>query len=213
MTDKNPPKTKLELHPSEDIWTAVARELARNPDSPTSLKFMSAMKQAMAPRTQAVEQVVDALEARILLDGEQTRAAVQAAIQHWEKECGEQMESSVLEDLKKSARKRIEHNQRQPPALESILANSPETPDAGYRLGLHLEGIQGTWHRLWGLICLVFSFDADPGKDDGVATIRSQFEGLLGRTMSVQEWDALVAHAKNHYETVMKPLLGGGGGG
>jgi hypothetical protein len=212
MAEREPPKTKLVQRPGEDIWTAMARELGRNPDSPASLKIMSAVKQAMGPRSQAVDQVVDALEAQLRQDGEQERAAVQAATQHWERECGVQMDSTLLEDLKKSAQDRIEHSRRQPPSLESILTSKPQTTDTGYRLGLHLEGLQGTWHRLWGLICLVFSFEKDPRKDAGVATMRSQFEELLGRTMSDQEWDALVAHAKNHYETVMKPSFGGVGG-
>jgi len=212
MADRHPPKTKLELRPDEDIWTAMARELASNPDSPASLKIMSAVNQAMSPRSQAVDQVVQALEAQLRQDSEQERAAVQAAIQHWERECGVQMESSLLEDLTRSARQRIEHSRRQPPSMDSILSSRPQTTDTGYQLGLHLEGLEGTWHRLWGMICLVFSFDGNVANDPGVATVRSQFEARLGRTMATQEWDALVAHAKNHHETVMKPTLGGQSG-
>ena len=208
MADRDPPKTKLEQRPGEDIWTAMARELASNADSPASLKIMSAVNQAMAPRAQAADQVVLALEAQLLEDGEQQRAAVQAAIQCWERECGVQMESSVLEDLTKSARSRIERSRRQPPSMDSILTSRPQTTDTGYRLGVHLEGLEGTWHRLWGMICLVFGFDDDIATDTGVATVRAQFEKLLGRSMSPQEWDALVAHAENHHETVVKPTLG-----
>lgn len=208
MADRDPPKTKLEQRPGESVWTAMARELATNPDSPASLNIMSAVGQAMKPRSQAVDQVVTALEAQLLENREQQRAAVQAAIQHWERECGTQMESSVLEDLGKYAHERIERRRRQPPAMESILASRPATTDTGYRLGIHLEGLEGTWHRLWGMIVLVFGFGNDVGTDDGVAAVRAQFEQLLGRGMSLQEWNALVAHAKNHHETVMKPVLG-----
>ena len=113
---------------------------------------MSAVNQAMAPRAQAADQVVLALEAQLLEDGKQQRAAVQAAIQYWERECGVQMESSVLEDLTKSARSQIERSRRQPPSMDSILTSRPQTTDTGYRLGVHLEGLEGTWHRLWGMI-------------------------------------------------------------
>lgn len=210
MSDGKPPRTNLEQRPGETVWEAMARELASNPDSPVSLKIMSAVGQAMAPRSRAVEQVVAALEAQLLSDGEQERAAVSAAIQHWERECGCQMESSVLEDLTSSARQAIERRRRQPPPIDSILIGRPQATDTGYQLGIHLEGLEGTWHRLWGLICLVFGFGHDVETDEGVLAMRGQFEQLLGRALSVQEWDALVAHAKNHHETVMKPALDGG---
>jgi hypothetical protein len=199
----------MDQRPGETVWEAMARELASNPDSPASLKIMSAVGQAMAPRSRAVDQVVEALEAQLLSDGEQERAAVRAAIEHWERECGCQMESSLLEDLKNSARDAIEHRRRQPPSLDSILVGSPYATDTGYRLGIHLEGLEGTWHRLWAMICLSFGFGHDIETNEGVAAVRAQFEQLLGRAMSVQEWDALVAHARNHHETVMKPALGG----
>ena len=73
--------------------------------------------------------------------------------------------------------------------------------------GIHLEGLEGTWHRLWGIISLVFGFGDDVETDEGVAAVRAQFEELLGRTMTPPEWDALVAHAKNHHETVVKPSM------
>lgn len=207
MADRDPPKTKLEQRPGESVWTAMARELASNPDSPVSLNIMSAVGQATRPRSQAVDQVVSALEAQLLDDGEQQRVAVQAAIQHWERDCGTQMESSLLEDLAKTARERVERRRRQPPAMESILASQPSTTDTGYQLGIHLEGLEGTWHRLWGMICLVFGFGSDVEGDEGVAAVRAQFEQLLGREMSLQEWAALVAHAKNHHETVVSAAL------
>ena len=197
----------MERRPGEDVWTAMARELASNPDSPASLRIMSAVNQAMAPRSRAADQVVLALEAQMLQDGEHQRAAVQAAIQCWEGECGVQMESSLLEDLTMSAKSRLEHGRRQPPSMDSILATRPQTTDTGYQLGVHLEGLEGTWHRLWGMIVLAFGFGGEIDRHTGVATVRSQFEQLLGRSMSVHEWDALVAHAKNHHERVMKPSL------
>lgn len=207
MTDRDPPKTKLEQRPGESVWEAMARELASNPDSPASLNIMSAVGKAARPRTEAVEQVVAALEAQLHEDGEQPRAAVQAAIRHWERECGTQMDNALLQDLQKTARERIERRRRQPPNMESILSARPATTDTGYQLGIHLEGLEGTWHRLWGIICLVFGFGDDVASDKGVLTVRAQFEEQLGRTMTPPEWGALVAHAKNHHETVVKPSM------
>ncbi|MDP3520637.1 MAG: hypothetical protein Q8S02_08445 [Hydrogenophaga sp.] len=207
MTDRDPPKTKLEQHPGESVWEAMARELASNPDSPASLNIMSAVGKAARPRTEAVEQVVAALEAQLHEDGEQQRAAVQAAIRHWERECGTQMGDALLQDLQKTARERIERRRRQPPKMESILSARPATTDTGYQLGIHLEGLEGTWHRLWGIICLVFGFGDQVESDEGVLTVRAQFEALLGRTMTPAEWSALMAHAKNHHETVVKPTM------
>lgn len=60
---------------------------------------------------------------------------------------------------------------------------------------------------LWGFICLVFGFGNDVESDEGVLTIRTQFEKLLGRALTPPEWGALVAHAKNHHETVIKPSM------
>ena len=207
MSDRDPPKTKLVQRPGESVWETMARELASNPDSPASLHIMSAIGQAMRPRSQAVDQVVAALEEQLHEDGEPQRAALQAAIQYWERECGTPMDSSLLADLQKTARERIERKRRQPPALESILSSRPAMTDTGYRLGIHLEGLEGTWHRLWGIICLVYGLGNDIETDEGVATVRAQFEELLGRAMAPQEWADLVAHAKNHHETVVKPSM------
>ena len=74
----------------------------------------------------------------------------------------------------------------------------------------HLEGLEGTWHRLWGIISLAFGFGDDIETDEGVAAVRIQFEELLGRTMTSPEWATLVAHAKNHHETVVKPSMAKG---
>ena len=108
MNDRDPPKTKLKRLPGESIWDAMARELASNPDSPASLNIMSAVSQAMKPQTQAADQVVAALEAQLHEDGEPQRAALQAAIQYWERQCRMTMDGATLEDLQKTARERIE---------------------------------------------------------------------------------------------------------
>lgn len=207
MTDRDSPKTKLELRPGESVWLAMARELVSNPDSPASLKIMSAANKALKPRHEAVEQVVVALEEQLLEDGDSQRAAVQAAIRHWVLECGAPMDDALLQDLQQTARDRIERRRRLPPKMESILTALPTTTDTGYRLGIHLEGLQGTWHRLWAMICVAFGFGHDVQSYEGVQTVRAQFEQILGRTMTPAEWGALAAHAKNHHETVIKPTL------
>lgn len=173
MNDRDPPKTKLKRLPGESIWDAMARELASNPDSPASLNIMSAVSQAMKPQTQAADQVVAALEAQLHEDGEPQRAALQAAIQYWERQCRMTMDGATLDDLQKTARERIERRRRQPPAMTSILSSQPATTDTGYQLGIHLEGLQGTWHRLWGIISLSFGFGNDVEANEGIATVRT----------------------------------------
>lgn len=84
---------------------------------------------------------------------------------------------------------------RRPPAISSVISNCPTITDTGYALGIHLHGIEGTWHRLWAIIILTFEFGDDIETNDSVATVRNQFEQILGRAMTTNEWDALVAHA------------------
>lgn len=206
MTERSKPSTKLQALPGESLWTAMARELVSNPDSVPSLNILSAVNSSMKPRMQAVNQVVTALEDQLREDGHVQRAALQASIQYWERECGTAMDGALLDGFKKSAMERMQSKRRQPPKMDTILSSRPETTDTGYQLGIHLEGLEGTWHRLWAIICLAFGFGDDIEADGGVAEVRAQFEEALGRPMSPNEWSALVAHAKNHHETVMKPL-------
>ncbi|MGE3342273.1 MAG: hypothetical protein AB7L71_02465 [Vicinamibacterales bacterium] len=211
MADGKLPNTKLQMQPGEDVWAAMARELSANPESPVSLRIRSAMNQAMQPRHQAVEQLVAALEALEETDDAQNRAAADAAVQHWERECHTPMEPGVLEDLRREARERVAQRRRAPPPMQSILGELPPTTDVGYEHGLHLEGIAGTWHRLWAAMCLCYSFGHEPGSDSTVATVRTQFEEALGRAMTQQEFDALAVHAHGHYLREMKPNLKPGG--
>lgn len=206
MTERSKPSTKLQALPGESLWTAMARELVSNPDSVPSLNILSAVNSSMKPRMQAVNQVVTALEDQLREDGHVQRAALQAAIQYWECECGTTMDDALLDGFKRSAHERMQSKRRQPPQMDTILSSRPETTDTGYQLGIHLEGLEGTWHRLWAIICLAFGFGDDIEADGGVAEVRAQFEEALGRPMSPNEWSALVAHAKNHHETVMNPL-------
>ena len=179
----------------------MARELASNPDSPASLNIMSAVGNAMRPRAQAVEQVVQALVEQQKNNGEQQRAAVQAAIQCWERECGSPMGTALLADLQSTARERIERHRQKPPEIASIVSDLPAITDTGYRLGIHLEGLEGTWHRLWAITCLASDFEGDVESDEGVQTVRGQFETLLGRKLVPTEWGALVERVRQRNDS------------
>ena len=51
---------------------------------------------------------------------------------------------------------------------------------------------------------MVHSFGHDPATDDGVATVRAQFEQALGRALTAPEWLALQTHAIEHADKTMK---------
>lgn len=206
MDEKRPPSTKLQLKRGEDLVEAALRELKRNPDSPASLQILSSVRKSLQPRSNAIEQVVQALQEQQLQDGPLQRAAVAAAIAHWEAICGTPMDAEILNDLRAEADRGIKARRRQPPALESIVANLPPKTDTGYALGVDLHGLRGTWHRLWAMMCLAHSFGNDVEQDSGVAAVREQFEQHLGRALEQQEWAALDAHARHHAATVMAQL-------
>ncbi len=205
MSTPEPPKRKIQLRSDESPWGALARELASNPDSPASLQIVSAIRQSVQPQVQAVEQVVSAIEAQCMEDGEHQRVAVQAAIQCWERACHTEMDSATLADFHKMAQQRIDRRRRHPPSMTSILTQVPTMTDTGYQLGVHMQGIEGTWHRLWGIIVLSCGFTDNVDADEAVVTVRAQFENLLGREMLPEEWRALVVHAKHHHQTVVEP--------
>jgi hypothetical protein len=69
--------------PNQGPWEAMARELSSDPDSPASLRIMSAVNSALRPRAQAVDQLVDALADQEQQPGASADAAVAAARAHW----------------------------------------------------------------------------------------------------------------------------------
>lgn len=204
---KKPP-TRLERKPGEDIWTAMARELADNPDSPVSLRILSGMNRVIQPRNAAASQLVEALAQQLGdMDPQASQAAVDAAIAHWEKACGAQMTEALLEGCRADARELARDRQKQPPPIESIVAGTAQIPDVGYTLGVHSNGLRGTWHRLWASISTARHWGETQEMQRAVATVRDQLEQLLGRALSPLEWEQLTRHAHHHCDTVMRPAL------
>lgn len=83
-----------------------------------------------------------------------------------------------------------------PPAIESIIPETAGRTDTGYTLGVHLHGIRGIWHRLWGML-VTLEVMGDP-QDGSLEEVRRQFEKQLGRELRPDEWEALAADAKAH---------------
>ena len=183
----------------------MLRELARNPDSPASLRIISAVGGVLAPFSQASMQVVGALEEQLRCDGQKQQSAVEAAVAFWERTCKTSMDPQLLATLRSEAQSRIDRERRGPPAMRSILGSVPDATDTGYELGIHLHGLQGTWHRLWAMICLAHGMDSCVEEDEGVALVRQQFEQLLGRALDAREWSALVEHAVRHAAGTPRP--------
>ena len=207
MDKPSEPPKRVEVKPGEDIWSAMLRELASNPDSPASLRIMSAINRSLQPRNSAADQLVEALARQQEGDdNEGARAAVHAAKAHWEKACEATLDDALMAQFNQEARELVDRRQRLPPAVESIVVGVADRLDVGYSMGVHMEGLRGTWHRLWAAICTARLWNTvEP--DDTVTVIRAQFEALLGRALSAQEWEQLTAHAHIHCDTVMKPLM------
>lgn len=183
-------------------WGALARELAANPDSPTSLKIMSAIGQALRPSRQAAEQLVHAYLVQLESPGDKADAAALAAEKHWEAACHAELDDALRQHLRDEAARSLARRRRMPPAVELVVAGLEGRTDTGYALGLHLEGLKGTWHRLWAAIALGHALGDSPEQHDCVAAVRGQFEELLGRPLSPTEWDTLATHAKVHGQTM-----------
>ena len=122
----------------------------------------------------------------------------------WERTCKTSMDPQLLATLRSEAQSRIDRERRGPPAMRSILGSVPDATDTGYELGIHLHGLQGTWHRLWAMICLAHGMDSCVEEDEGVALVRQQFEQLLGRALDAREWSALVAAGALDFSEALK---------
>jgi hypothetical protein len=105
----------------------------------------------------------------------------------------------------------VARRKTQPPAISSILADVGKDRDFGYELGGDMDGLYGLWHRLWAAISMAKLWGSPEFEDLPVA-LRAQFESLLGRAMTDEEYARLTAHAHHHSETVMAQRFGVGAG-
>jgi hypothetical protein len=154
----------------------------------------------------AVGQLLAALAEQTGHPGDTTDAAVGAAVRHWETACGAPLSVDVLETLRQEAIELAAQRKRQPPAVESIVAGVGERTDVGYALHTHMEGLRGTWHRLWAAIAMGRLWSDTPEQQECVAEVRSQFEGVLGRALSTDEWDRLTQHAHDHGDAMASAM-------
>ncbi|TXI23098.1 MAG: hypothetical protein E6Q67_04985 [Roseateles sp.] len=190
-------------------WLAMARELAANPDSPASLRILSSVNASLRPRMAAVEQLLDALVAQLERPGPVADASVAAASRHWEVACDGELTAGILEDLKRDAAAIVDRMRSSPPPIESILADVCGRSDIGYDLGLDLEGLRGTWHRLWAAISMARVFGESPEQVDCVASFRAEVERQLGRVITESEWQQLQQHAFRHGDALAERQFGG----
>jgi hypothetical protein len=64
-------------------------------------------------------------------------------------------------------------------------------------LGGDVDGLYGLWHRLWAALSMAQLWGSPEFEDLPVA-LRAQFESLLGRAMTDEEYAMLAAHAHQH---------------
>jgi hypothetical protein len=185
--------------PPEDGISYALRILRDAPDSPEGLRIQSVVNASIAPRNAAAENAIDAIETHTMAPSAETERRLQAAREDYFSATGLDSErhSDFWTGIEREAAARLEAKQNRPPAMESILDLPQRTADAEYELGIGLGGLQGTWHRLWASISIAEYLGEELGRDL-VATIRADFEGKLGRAISLREWDALSTHASEH---------------
>lgn len=201
----NEPQDSDDSDPGTSPWGAMARELASNPDSPASLRIMSALNAGLRPRQEAVDALIQALIVQAVSPGPGSDAAVDAAIANWEAVCEGPMDPALLADFRAQADELRARRRRGPPSLESVVQDINGRTDVGYDHGLHLQGLKGSWHRLWAVLAMEPVFGDGPKHQQMVAEVREQFEGALGRPLSAQEFDVLRQHALAAGETIHRP--------
>lgn len=188
------------------IWAAMARELASNPDSPASLRIRSAVNGALRPVNESLAQLRAAIKVMLVEPSDRARIAVELAKTEWEAATQSKLTDDIVEDLRAECAQDLERERRGPPAIESIIAGVQDRSDVGYREGLHLHGLRGSWHRLWALMALGVALGEDEEHAQAVAEMRVQFEAVLGRAMSAEEWATLEAKSREAGEWQRKRL-------
>lgn len=202
MNEDRPPPEGPEPPPA-NRWDLAARVLAADPDSAEGLQLQSAFSRAVQPRVDAVQQLVEALALQVETPGVQAEAAVAAAIAHWEAATQSTLDESRLRSFGEDAARLVESRSARPPALESIVGHVDKT-DVGYEMAIHMQGLHGTWHRLWASVAMGPILGSGPEQLACIAEVRGQFESLLGRAMTKDEWDALERHALAHGAAVAR---------
>lgn len=175
----------------------AARELARDPDSPASLRLLSIIRRGMQRYEEAVQRVVVALADQIeqpTAPGAQGR--VDAAIANYEAVTGQDSTPGRTSQFRADAQALVLERWRRPPPLESIITSTLHRSDVAYQMCGDLGGLRGTWHRLWASCSLAYQFGDNA--DEMAAAVLRQFEALLGREMTPEEWVQLQGHAKVH---------------
>src|SRR5205814_377821 len=129
---RKPPHDGPAPEPDDDALLRAARELASKPDSPTSLRILSAVNAAMRPRSAAVEQLVQALAEQLERPGAEADAAVAAAAKHWLTVCQAPMTDELLQEWRREAAQMLDRRRRQPPPIQSIVEGVSGRSDVGY---------------------------------------------------------------------------------
>lgn len=87
------------------------------------------------------------------------------------------------------------------PPIESIIPDASNRTDVGYAMRIHMHGLHGAWHRLWGMLVVKATIgDAE----EGIQAVREQVGQALGRPMTDQEFARLIEHAIAHAATLAK---------
>jgi hypothetical protein len=194
----------------------LLQEFARNPDGPLGLKVQSQLNQVVAPRIAKANAIVQAM---MVFDGAPTdanREAINHAIREWEMMDGEnnahRISPEMLHEFETAAKEALIRQRQRPPEMSSILADCGDVTDYEYEVAGLLTGIKGRWHGLWSLISFHYAYvtlglASEEESSKNIAEVRAEFESLLGRPMTDQEYDRLHRHAIAHSIEFMIPVL------
>ena len=89
---------------------------------------------------------------------------------------------------------------RRPPPIESIIPDASGRTDTGYALGVHLHGLHGAWHRLWGMLVMQHTLGTSASD---VQTVRDQVSQALGRPMTDHELSELESAAEAYADVLL----------
>lgn len=203
-----------EKRESIDWLKRAIKTLSDNPESPESLRIMSNVQRAAQPRIDASDGLVTALAQQIQNPCAESDLQVVLAQTRWEAACQGNLDDELLSLFKRDAAELIKRNRCRPPEMTEILDISETPVDYEYTLVGTLGGLQGTWHRLWSSISSAryfAQFDSSERmcnlQNGNLIDLRKEFESMLGREMTVQEWGRLTAHAHRHCDEVMIPAM------